>query len=88
MWDFLKANLSREDVITCLEDIIEGRKYAWDFTDVPIKDPALDEIRLKVLSLEESHASPDGSAYLNAEGIAILQGIVRELRERSVPDQR
>jgi len=89
MRDFLKAKLFKKDVIACLQDIIAGRDYVWsDFTDVPIQDPTLDQIRLQVLALEGSHASPDGSAYLNVEGIAILEGIIRGLRKSEPPDQR
>jgi hypothetical protein len=81
MWKFLKANTSRADVIKCLELIIEGNDYVFcDFTDVPLRDPELDAIRLKVLALETSHPPGPGDHDVNAGGREILREMIRDLR--------
>jgi len=81
MWNFLKANLSRQDVITCLEGILSGESYVWsDFTDVPIRDPELDEIRLKVLALEHTHPPGPSDYNLNPNGQEIVRSIIKELQ--------
>jgi hypothetical protein len=75
------ANPSTQDVVRCLEFIVEGRPYVWDdFTDVPIRNPKLDKIRLELSSLQTRYPSRDGSAYLSAEGLAIVREIIRTLR--------
>jgi len=82
MWKFLKANLSREDVVTCLEAILAGEAYVWsDFTDVPIQDPDLDKIRLQVLALEQTHPPGPDDYNLNPEGQAVIRSIIRELQD-------
>ena len=81
MWNFLKANLTRQDVITCLEYILAGEAYVWgDFTDVPIRDPELEQIRLKVLALEQSHPPGPLDYNLNPAGQEIVRSIIKELR--------
>lgn len=82
MWKPLKVNLTREDVVTCLQFILEGKPYVLgDFTDVPIQDPELDKIRLHILSLETSYPPENSESYLNLEGQKVLQTIIQELRD-------
>jgi hypothetical protein len=81
MWEFLKAKSSREDVATSLQYIVDGLDHVWsDFTDVPIRDQELDQIRLRILALESSHPPTDSHSYLSPEGLQIVQSIIRELR--------
>ena len=81
MWEFLKANSSRQDVAKSLQDIVEGQDYVWsDFTDIPIRNAELDQIRLRVLALETSHPPTDPHSYLSPEGLQIVQSIIQELR--------
>lgn len=82
MWKLLKASLSREDVVTCLEAILAGESYVWsDFTDVPIQDPDLDKIRLQVLALEQTHPPGPDDYNLNTEGQEIVRTLIRQLRD-------
>jgi hypothetical protein len=50
MWDILKERLTKDDVANCLEFIVAGKpNVRADFTDVPMLDPELDAIRVRVL---------------------------------------
>ncbi|HEY3519489.1 MAG TPA: hypothetical protein VGK80_00425, partial [Rhodanobacteraceae bacterium] len=55
-----------------------GKDYAWEFTDVPIKDPQLDQIRLDVLALETTH--PSSTRYVDPDGEEIIRSIIRRLQ--------
>jgi antitoxin component HigA of HigAB toxin-antitoxin module len=80
MWKFLKATSSRKEVVTSLQAIVDGEDYVWsDFTDIPIEDPRLDQIRLRVLALESSHPPVDANSYLSPEGIEIVQSIIQDI---------
>lgn len=77
----MKAKSTREDVIICLQAILDGQRYVWsDFTDVPIQDQELDAIRLRVVELEKLYPSENDTAYLNNEGLKIIQSIIVELQ--------
>jgi len=80
--------MTREDVAKCLEFILKGKPYIWgDFTDVPIQDPELDKIRLRVLELEVSHPPDNSNEYINREGQRIIQSIIQELRNSTGADK-
>ena len=84
MWNLLKANLTKEDVAKCLEQIIEGKPYVFgDFTDTLIQNEELDKIRLRVSELEVLCPPDNKKEYVNKEGKAILQSIIKELRMSS-----
>ena len=84
MFNCMKANSTREEVIISLQAIIDGKNYVWsDFTDVPIQDQELDAVRLRVLELEKLYPSKSDTAYLNNEGLKIIQCIIVELQSCS-----
>ena len=83
MFNSMKAKSTQEDVIICLQAILDGKKYVWsDFTDVPIQDQELDAIRLRVLELEKVYPSGNDSSYLSDEGLKIIQSIIVELQPK------
>ena len=64
-----------------LQAIVDGTDFVWgDFTDVVVRDPDLDSLRLKVLALELSHPPGPNDYDVSAEGREIIKGYIRELR--------
>jgi len=73
---------SREEVTRYIEDFIsqKGREWDWDdFTSIPIRDPRLEEIRLRCISIDESHPPENESEWCSEAGRALLAQLLVDL---------
>ncbi len=76
--------LSREEVVTIIEDFIndKGGKWDWDdFISIKLKDPELERIRLICVELPDTHPPSGKGQYCNFEGIELLKKILLSLKK-------
>jgi hypothetical protein len=79
-----KYSLTRNEVAQILEDFVEGTSnspYSWDgFTQgMSIENDYLDGIRRRCAGLSEEFPAT-GREYCNPDGIDVMRGYIRELR--------
>src|SRR5260221_1175438 len=66
-----------------LQRIIDGKDpYAWDdFTSVPLKDPRLEAIRVRVANLDQEFPSKIKGELYASGGSDIIRGYIQELEK-------
>jgi hypothetical protein len=64
-----------------LKNIINGKDpYAWDdFTSIPLKDPRLEAIRMRVAKLDEEFPPQTKGELFGPGGFEVIRGFIREL---------
>jgi hypothetical protein len=78
--------MTAEEVAATIENFVEGRGGPWDWDDFvsfEIVDPQLDAIRERCNRLSEEFPAGERGGYCGPEGVDVMRGFVRELRERS-----
>jgi len=73
---------SRAEVAEIIEQFLDGTGGRWDWDDfcsIRIKDPELDAIRLKCVTLHDD--DPHRYHYCGEVGIAVMRGFVDTLRK-------
>ncbi len=79
-------NRSPEEVATTIEGFVNGTgdQWAWDgFISIRLKDPELEAIRQKCVSIREEFPPSEPSAYCSEAGLAAMRQIVQDLRAHS-----
>ena len=75
-----------EAAASIIEDFVEGRSDPWawdDFTSIRKKDPFLESVRAKCVRIPSEHPPRDLGRYCDDEGLEVLRGLARSLREKS-----
>jgi hypothetical protein len=78
------VNRTKSEVAQFLDDFLHDRGGAWDwddFTSIPIKDPALERIRLGCATLPERFPPAHCREYCNEEGRAEIEEFLKNLRD-------
>jgi hypothetical protein len=79
-----KIARSRGEMADTIEQFVQGICWqrVWDdFCSVPIIDPQLDAIRQRCAGLPKEFPPTEKNGYCSEAGIAVLRGIVQELRQ-------
>jgi hypothetical protein len=79
----LFMKLSRQKVITYIDDFLNGRGGEWDwddFTSIPLDDQNLESMRKLCVSLPELYPPNKSGQYCNEAGMELLSKIVKDLR--------
>ena len=79
----IRARRTRDEVARYIEDFLNGtgKAYDWDdFTSARIKDPELEAIRQRCLSVDRRFPPEQAGHYCNAEGLAEIRAILTRLR--------
>lgn len=75
-----------EDAASVIEAFVDGRseKWAWDeFTSIKKKDPFLESVRVRCLSVYDNFPAREAGCYCSSEGFGILRGLAKEVREKT-----
>ena len=84
-----KMDRSREEIADIIERFLVGIGSQWewdDFCSLPIRDPQLDSIRARCISLPQEHPPVKKGYYCSEAGIEILRQIIFELRRPGTSD--
>jgi hypothetical protein len=74
------------EVAEVLQAFLDGTDGPWawdDFLSVPLRDQALERIRLVCVNLPNDHPPRSRGFYCSAEGIEVIRALVTEVRDRS-----
>ena len=77
-----------ENAAALIEAFLDGKSGQWDwddFTSIKKKDPFLESVRRRCVSVRDEHPSPHADAYCDAAGMAVLRGLVQDLRAKAAP---
>jgi len=80
MWE---ARRTYADVISYIENFVDGDGSLWDdFISVPIKNPALEHVRIRATLLPAIYPVPAGQrGYCDKDGIEELRRTLAQLKK-------
>jgi hypothetical protein len=65
-----------------LQQIIDGKNYALDdFTSIPLKDPRLETIRVRVANLDQEFPPKTKGEFCGSDGFDVIRGYIQELEK-------
>jgi hypothetical protein len=79
--------MTREEIVNTIEGFVNGTGSQWDwddFTSIRLKDPELEAIRQRCVSIPDEFPPADPRAYCSEAGLQDMRRIVADLR--SQPD--
>ena len=82
--------MTREEIANTIEGFVNGTGSQWDwddFTSIRLKDPELEAIREKCVSIRDEYPPSDPHTYCNEAGLEVMRGIVADLRIQAAPAQ-
>ena len=80
----MAVNLSPREVATYLRNFLTGQGGEWDwddFTSIRIKDPFLEDIRMRCASLPDKFPPTKPGYYCSDEGLIELQRLLDSIHE-------
>jgi len=75
--------MTREEIANTIEGFVNGTGSQWDwddFTSIRLKDPELEAIREKCVSIRDEYPPSDPHAYCSEAGLEVMRSIVADLR--------
>jgi hypothetical protein len=75
--------LERKDVAPYIENFLAGTGERWDwddFSSFQIDSPELEAVRLQCVQLPDNYPPETLGTYCNAEGLRILETVLKSLR--------
>jgi hypothetical protein len=70
------------EVAAIIQRFVDGTGSEWDWDDfisIPLRDPALEEVRRKCAELPELYPPDLKGWYCNERGIKVLRDLIRQL---------
>jgi hypothetical protein len=78
------ADPTHAEAAQAIETFLEGKAGEWDWDDfvsVRYADAVLEKARRECIAVPDKFPSNDPRRYCSAEGMEVLRGIARRLRE-------
>jgi len=75
--------MTSEEVAKTIEAFVNGtgRQWDWDdFTSIRLKDPELEKIRQRCVSIPDEFPPSTRSEYCNASGLQVMRDLAQSLR--------
>jgi hypothetical protein len=78
--------MTRDEIANTIEGFVNGTGSQWDwddFTSIRLKDPELEAIRERCVSIRDEYPPSDPHAYCSEGGLEVMRGIAADLRAHS-----
>jgi hypothetical protein len=78
--------MTREEIAKTIEGFVNGTGSQWDwddFTSIRLKDPELEAIRERCISIRDEFPPSDPHAYCSEAGLEVMRRLVADLRSRA-----
>jgi hypothetical protein len=78
--------MTREEIVNTIEGFVNGTGSQWDwddFTSIRLKDPELEAIRQRCVSIPDEFPPADPRAYCSEAGLQDMRRIVADLRSHT-----